>query len=44
MARPADQPAGPLLAILDAAGLKSVQTLGDIARFVLEQEGDRWSP
>lgn len=31
----------PLLDLLDAAGLKSVQTLVDIARYVREQEGDR---
>ncbi|MFA9430010.1 hypothetical protein [Egicoccus sp. AB-alg2] len=31
----------PLLDLLDVAGLKSVQTLVDIARYVREQEGDR---
>ena len=31
----------PLLTILDAAGLRSVQTLVDIARFLLEQEDGR---
>lgn len=31
----------PLLDLLDVAGLKSVQTLVDIARYVREREGDR---